>query len=222
MSQELLVEVGALEESDSCEPSVTCASLNVDCEFGHWTSWSACSVTCGTGQRYHTRTVIVHAQASGHRCDGGMEEVQSCTMEPCGAARDCSYTEWSTWSDCSRNCGGGHRSRSRDVWRTAKNGGAECPEADLEETGVCNTQDCIANAWGKIDCTWSTWSSWRSCSTSCGMGEARRTRIIVQQAAHSGQPCSGFYQEFRKCQDKPCEQKDCQFSAWEYWSSCSD
>lgn len=214
--------VGALEESDSCEPSVTCASLNVDCEFGHWTSWSACSVTCGTGQRYHTRTVIVHAQASGHRCDGGMEEVEACIMEPCGAARDCSYTEWSTWSDCSRNCGGGHRSRSRDVWRTAKNGGAECPEADLEETGECNTQDCVANAWGKIDCTWSTWSSWRSCSTSCGLGEARRTRIIVQQAAHSGQPCSGFYQEFRKCEDKPCEQKDCQFSAWEYWSSCSD
>ena len=74
-------------------------------------------------------------------------------------------------------------------------------EADLEETGECNTQDCVANAWGKaailqssrkcsgsiviyrprgpykppnrreIDCTWSTWSSWRSCSTSCGMGE---------------------------------------------------
>ncbi|OLQ10260.1 hypothetical protein AK812_SmicGene6029 [Symbiodinium microadriaticum] len=98
MSHELLVEVGALEESDR----------NVDCEFGHW--------------RRDTGVMVAGNRAGTF---SRMEEVDSCTMEPCGAARDC------------------------ESLSTAKNGGAECPEADLEETGECNTQDCVANAWGK-------------------------------------------------------------------------
>ncbi|CAE7358213.1 HMCN1 [Symbiodinium natans] len=186
------------------------AARNVNCEFGLWTTWS-----------------LAYAQSLSRRCwskiphqnrdcaRAGMEEVQPCfrkLRQPRVLCNRNMAWQFVFIKDPDQTCCSG----------TAKNGGAECPEADLEETGECNTQDCVADAWGKIDCTWSTWSSWRSCSTSCGTGEARRTRIIVQEAAHSGQPCSGYFQEFRKCQDRPCELKDCQFSAWEHWSSCSD
>lgn len=214
--------VGALEDSRSCYPSLSCTSLDINCTFGGWTSWSACSVTCGSGQSFHTRTVITHAQAAGKRCDGGLEEVQSCHLEPCGAAQDCVYTEWSSWSACSRQCGGGQHERSRVVARPALEGGAACPEADLAETGLCNPQDCIEDAWGKIDCTWSEWSSWADCSASCGQGQARRTRIIVQEAAHGGELCKGFYQEFHQCAGRPCLVRDCSFSVWSSWSDCSD
>ncbi|CAJ1364409.1 unnamed protein product [Effrenium voratum] len=214
--------VGALEDSQSCKPSLSCTSLDVNCAFGLWTPWSACSVTCGSGQRYHTRTVITHAQAGGQRCHGGLEEVEACHLAPCSSAQDCSYTNWGSWGSCSRDCGGGQRERSRAMARPAKQGGAPCPEADLAETGVCNMHDCVEDAWGKIDCTWSQWSSWGSCSASCGSGQAQRSRIIVQEVAHGGQTCTGLFQDFRNCTAAPCVQRDCSFSAWSAWSACSD
>lgn len=214
--------VGASQDSKSCKPSSSCTSLDVNCTFGGWSSWSGCSVTCGNGQRYHTRAVITHAQAAGQRCHGGLEEVEACEEEPCASTQDCAYTEWSSWAACSRDCGGGEHARSRVVARAARSGGAECPEADLEETGPCNSHDCIEDAWGKIDCTWSEWSSWGRCSASCGQGQARRTRIIVQEAAHGGEVCSGFFQDFQQCSIRPCVGRDCSFSAWSAWSDCSD
>jgi hypothetical protein len=36
----------------------------VRCEVSHWTSWVACSKTCGDGVRVKTRSVIVHGTAS--------------------------------------------------------------------------------------------------------------------------------------------------------------
>ena len=37
-------------------------------------------------------------------------------------------------------CGGGTKKRGREVIREAKDAGASCP--DLEETDVCNTEEC--------------------------------------------------------------------------------
>eukprot|EP00434_Breviolum_minutum_P002626 symbB.v1.2.002319.t1/scaffold123.1/size315817/4 len=214
--------VGVSQDSKSCQPSTSCTSVDIDCSFGSWTQWSDCSVTCGNGQRYHTRAVITHAQASGRECHGGLEEVETCQEDPCADSQDCTYTEWSSWAPCSRECGGGEHMRSRVVARIARSGGAACPEADLEETGLCNTQDCVEDAWGKIDCTWSEWSSWGRCSASCGLGQARRSRIIVQEAAHGGEFCAGLFQDFQNCSIQPCRARDCAFSAWTSWSDCSD
>eukprot|EP00931_Biecheleriopsis_adriatica_P037977 TRINITY_DN21785_c0_g1_i2.p1 TRINITY_DN21785_c0_g1~~TRINITY_DN21785_c0_g1_i2.p1 ORF type:complete len:1661 (-),score=280.93 TRINITY_DN21785_c0_g1_i2:68-5050(-) len=214
--------VGPLEESESCEPALTCEPLNVDCDFGAWTAWSHCSATCGGGHKYHTRSVVTHAQAWGAGCSGSLEELLPCATQPCGDAQDCKYTDWTAWSACSQTCDGGQHSRSRSISSYPKHGGVPCTQADLQQLGNCNDQACIENTYGKVNCAWSVWTSWSYCSATCGTGQVRRTRIVVQKADNGGLPCDGMFQEFRDCTLTPCPHKDCTFSAWDKWSTCSD
>ena len=53
---------------------------------------------------------------------------------------DCKVGNWKPWGKCSVTCGGGTKKRGREVIREAKNAGASCP--GLEETEVCNTEEC--------------------------------------------------------------------------------
>eukprot|EP00930_Biecheleria_cincta_P043010 TRINITY_DN29585_c0_g3_i1.p1 TRINITY_DN29585_c0_g3~~TRINITY_DN29585_c0_g3_i1.p1 ORF type:complete len:1650 (-),score=229.96 TRINITY_DN29585_c0_g3_i1:405-5297(-) len=214
--------VGPLEQSKSCEPALSCSPLNVDCDFGVWTDWSKCSASCGGGNSYHTRTVVKHAEAWGQGCHGSLEEVSSCGTQPCGDAQDCGYTDWTSWSACSRSCGGGQRQRSRSISRYPRGGGRACSKADLQQLGACSSQACISAVFGKVDCVWSAWTSWSSCPATCGMGQVRRSRLVVQEQSHGGQPCDGFYQEFHNCSLRPCPKQDCKLSTWTPWTSCSD
>ena len=53
---------------------------------------------------------------------------------------DCKVGDWKPWGECSLTCGGGTKTRARDVIVEPKNGGALCP--GLEETMDCNTEQC--------------------------------------------------------------------------------
>jgi len=55
--------------------------------------------------------------------------------------RDCITGEWSGWSSCSKECGGGERTRTRSVLYPQKYGGRSCPT--LTNTQVCNTTPCF-------------------------------------------------------------------------------
>ena len=52
---------------------------------------------------------------------------------------------WGPFSDCSRTCGGG--TKTREIVRQAENGGALC---EGSSTMTCNTEDCPGNFWNKI------------------------------------------------------------------------
>ena len=54
---------------------------------------------------------------------------------------DCKVGEWKPWGECSATCGGGTKTRARDVIGAPENGGASCPDT-LEETDVCNSHQC--------------------------------------------------------------------------------
>merc|ERR1712139_329838 len=57
--------------------------------------------------------------------------------------RDCVVTQWSKWTKCNKECGGGEVSRKRSVKVTAMNGGEECPNEDgLVEAASCNVESC--------------------------------------------------------------------------------
>ncbi len=60
---------------------------------------------------------------------------------------DCEVSAWSEWSECSEECGGGIRTRTRTVITPPENGGQEC--GALKETQACNEQPCPpeAAAW---------------------------------------------------------------------------
>ncbi|XP_048584112.1 hemicentin-1 isoform X2 [Nematostella vectensis] len=52
--------------------------------WGEWTSWSACSVTCGGGQRFRTRV----CQTDGAQCQGKSLDVQVCAESKCALPVD--------------------------------------------------------------------------------------------------------------------------------------
>ena len=53
---------------------------------------------------------------------------------------DCVWGQWSTWSSCSKSCGGGTNTRSRSKIETERNGGS-CPGSG-SDSKRCNTQSC--------------------------------------------------------------------------------
>jgi len=68
---------------------------------------------------------------------------------------DCKLSDWSEWTKCSVECGGGVQTRSRTLISPAKNGGKCGP---LTETRECNIQPCPK------DCQVSDWNEWTSCT----------------------------------------------------------
>ena len=61
----------------------------------------------------------------------------------CGCLVDCKVGPWRAVGECSATCGGGSRTIKREVVQEAENGGEKCPA--LEETMVCNTDECPGN-----------------------------------------------------------------------------
>lgn len=57
-------------------------------------------------------------------------------------SKDCVYGPWSTWSTCTRDCGGGVTTRTRSATH-AINAGAKCEGSTLVETVPCNATQCV-------------------------------------------------------------------------------
>jgi len=54
---------------------------------------------------------------------------------------DCLWGSYGEWSNCSKTCGGGERTRTRNETTPASNGGQEC-DGDSTETENCNQEEC--------------------------------------------------------------------------------
>jgi len=53
----------------------------------------------------------------------------------------CAWAEWTAWSPCTEQCGGGFKSRSREEAVEADHGGEKCQGSTIE-TKECNTDAC--------------------------------------------------------------------------------
>lgn len=166
----------------------------IDCEVGEWTEWSACSASCGQGKRTRTRKVTKQANFTGKACPALVEE-ESCIDRPCPL--DCEVTEWTGWSKCDADCGGGQTKRERAVLTPALHGGRCFP---LEETKDCNQEPC------PVDCVVGDWGEFGPCSKECGGGRKLRTRSIITPAAHGGKACPAPEElvEEDACNEDPC------------------
>jgi Spondin-like TSP1 domain len=198
------LECPALSEKRECNNR----PCPVHCTVSEWTDWSACSKACGPGTQARTRTVTTQPQHDGTACPA-LADDQPCNLKPC--AVDCKVGEWSSWSGCSKACGGGQQTRSRAVTTQEAHGGAACPA--LNETQSCNTQTC------PVDCVVSGWSGWSSCSKSCGGGTQTRTRSVTTAPANNGAACP-VLSETQNCNTHGCP-VDCRVSDWSGWSDCS-
>jgi len=170
--------------------------VTADCQVSPWTPAEACSMTCGGGHQQFVRTVVVPAGSKGMPCPA-LTANRPCNVQPCPV--DCEVTEWSEWSQCSALCGGGSRSRSRQVLKMAKHGGNPCPDENSFAES-CNPQPC------EHECKLGLWSSYSQCSRSCNGGLQRRKRAILEDASQGAAQCPSDDQrsEYLHCNSKSC------------------
>lgn len=182
--------------------SDACPKL-VDCETSSWSNWTQCTVPCGGGNRSRTRTVLKQPEWGGRKC-GVLNQTIACNTQHCG--RDCQLTNWGTWSNCSKVCGGGVNTRTREIFTSRINGTIwgkdQCPP--LKEEKKCNTQHC-----GK-DCVVGEWTDWTLCNAPCGGGGQKRQRAILVHpvvGSHAGKQCPHLMEE-RQCNTQECPMKE--------------
>jgi len=184
----------------------------LDCKWGTWSYWSDCTASCGGGTQQRQKPIQVQNNSKGKPCNpsDGLQ-FQACSVTIC--ARDCQWSEWSSWGQCSVSCAGGIMSRQRSVQAKAVEGGNECEGMSHEEKS-CNNKICPK------DCLLSDWTVWEPCSASCGNGTSLRKRSIVRERQGAGADCQPPFTESRKCDVQECP-VNCVWSDWSDWTACT-
>ncbi|XP_078346362.1 uncharacterized protein LOC144631716 isoform X2 [Oculina patagonica] len=188
--------------------------------YSPWGDWTKCSVSCGTGQRSRSRTCTNPPPSSGGKDCSGLgpaSETGECNNGGCPV--DGGYSDWGSYSTCSRSCGGGTQSKKRTCTNPPpSNGGADCsgmgPDTFSRE---CNTQDC------PVDGGYSDWGSYDQCSKTCGGGmQTKRRTCTNPPPSNGGQDCGGLGPDTFT---RGCNTQDCPvnggYSDWGAYGRCS-
>eukprot|EP00794_Sanderia_malayensis_P003136 gene3136-3604_t len=192
-----------LRESKSCTP------VPIACQVTSWGTWSRCTPNtgnCGPGTQSRSRTISRQPYCSS-ACPATTQQ-RNCVHSCCPV--NCVLSQWTTWGQCSANCGTGLQQRTRRIVTSASCGGS-C-SSNLAETKQCTVIH-------KVDCQMSAWTTWSTCSSGCGNGLQQRSRTVTVQPTVCGQPCSNRT-DFKQCQSYR-ENRDCQVSSWQQWGSCN-
>ncbi|KAK3738877.1 hypothetical protein QZH41_014661 [Actinostola sp. cb2023] len=191
----------------------------------HWSNfiyhlkseWTECEYKeCGDGEKL--KLILSKDTRSG--CPSYNVKLKTSPVkQSCPAKKPCEvdggWTAYSSWSACSKKCGGGTQKRTRTCTNPAPaHGGKDCV-GPAEESRECNKNSC------SVDGGWSGYSSWPACSKTCGGGTQRRTRTCTNPApAHGGKDCVGPAAETRECNKNVCP-VDGGWSDYSDWPSCS-
>jgi hypothetical protein len=188
----------------------------VDCITGDWTSWGACSVSCGTsggepGFRHRWRKVLKKPQWGGKGC-GDLSVSQSCV----GIRRD---------SDAGRT----GKIGVLGTWGEQKDGSVESGSGQFLYQKEC-----------PVDCSLSDWHACTPCSLSCAStrfhekkevagsgGEQICKQKVLSAPLYGGKPCpknksvGDVLFKSRTCIPAlpPCPVA-CAVGDWEAWSAC--
>ncbi|KAM4705238.1 SCO-spondin-like [Rhinophrynus dorsalis] len=142
---------------------INCSQLicEVDGSWSDWTPWSECSATCGGGfqNRYRFCTEPPPSGA-GLPCDGPDREEQPCNLDSCTEGGN--WSVWSTWTDCTKSCGEGVRSRSRTCHKPLQLWDADYCEGPSSEIVPCQLSECP-----EVNCSAIVGSVFSSCGPSC-------------------------------------------------------
>uniref|UniRef100_A0A7S2E114 Spondin-like TSP1 domain-containing protein n=2 Tax=Alexandrium andersonii TaxID=327968 RepID=A0A7S2E114_9DINO len=207
---------GTLHETAMCSPIEP-----KHCMLSEWGDWAACGASCGGGFQSRQRNIVVHAEHNGNPCQDSLDEMRTCNSEPCKSdSQDCSYGEWTLWEKYGDD---GQCYRSRLI-NPARGAGAPCT-AGLRETRPCETEEDMKPK----HCVLSEWTEWDTCDETCGIGQQRTQRQIMEFPENGGQTCDkvdeqegGALMKTRGCEAKEaCSPEDCKVSEWEDWSVCS-
>mmetsp|Transcript_88686 Transcript_88686/g.214963 ORF Transcript_88686/g.214963 Transcript_88686/m.214963 type:complete len:837 (+) Transcript_88686:2-2512(+) len=170
-----------------------------DCEVSEWIL-EPCSKACGGGGTQNMTRQVVRAPEGPERMCPPLIGARACNEKPCPV--DGIMGRWGPWSECSRACGGGTRTRTRKVLREPQHAGL--PTGETLQERICNPQPCDE------DCTLFPWSEWSSCSKACNTGHRVRKRDIRQVALGEGKcPAADAPQrhEMQPCHDHACTEE---------------
>ncbi|XP_062847343.1 adhesion G protein-coupled receptor B1 [Trichomycterus rosablanca] len=109
----------------------------VDGVWNEWSSWSSCSVSCSNGTMQRTRECNGPSYG-GSECQGEWLQARECFLRECPV--DGRWQQWSSWTSCTKTCGGGSQQRQRMCYGPFF-GGELCP-GDREEVRSCNEKRC--------------------------------------------------------------------------------
>lgn len=147
----------------------------------------------------------ISLSALGQRDGLSTEDLEHINTLYCSDAPTSSWSNWGSWSACSRTCNGGTRSRLRTCV-----GGSNCQGSNIQEE-PCNRQSCP-----QVVPRWSQWGSWSGCSATCGGGRQSRSR-----QCRNGNTCAGPAIIYRDCNTQTCPVPVGTWSRWSDWSECS-
>ncbi|XP_011160300.1 spondin-1 isoform X2 [Solenopsis invicta] len=124
------------------------------CKVSPWSEWKSCSVTCGRGTQLRQREFLNEDAANANKCNTPLTGRRICygtAQSHCvnngrhSALLDsemCKLTQWSSWSPCSKNCGEGSMTRSRNFQQ--KKYRKQCRSVpnglELQQTLPCKNQ----------------------------------------------------------------------------------
>ncbi|XP_053387629.1 uncharacterized protein LOC123541810 isoform X2 [Mercenaria mercenaria] len=172
-------------ENGSCKTGTA-----VNGHWGSWSSYSACSVTCGVGHVTSRRYCNNPAPSNGgNNCTGNSTRQTPCHNPSCTV--NAGWSTWSTWSKCSASCDLGTITRVRTCNSQALPSGGSTCTGHKTETHDCSLGQCP---------TWSHWFD-GTCSSTCGNGTIERLRTC---STGTQSDCVGI-----STQIVPCEGVDC-------------
>jgi len=212
---------GELSETAPCGVE-QCPQDCQDCQWGEWSDWSACS-RCGD-QRYRRRGVLTMPNHCGKPCDAAAAKETSSCESTCDEVRYCAWSDWSSFSPCSAECGPATRLRQRALTFYAEKPNATlfagppsmaCSGAQME-VGACEQTPCGGER-APVDCAFGEWSDWSAptCTQLC-----ERHRVITQMSRHGGEFCDGQLVETKRCERDCRHAEDCVLSDWGEWGHC--
>ncbi|VDI29943.1 Hypothetical predicted protein [Mytilus galloprovincialis] len=151
--------------------------------------------------------------SSGSYCYGETFEVLKCSTARCRV--DGIWGSWNLWSVCNATCGGGVKKRTRYCNNPCPSAGGSTCSGMAKETLLCAENNCPVNG------DWSVWQVWSVCSSSCGVGIKRRTRLCDNPTpSYGGRLCNGNTLDVDSCNIHECP-VDGDWSGWSSWNICS-
>jgi chondroitin sulfate proteoglycan 4 len=202
-------------EYESCNVQ-PCSDIK---KLGSWTPWMITSNgTVGDSghveKRFRFACKAPVSESTAIKISLAKEESRVCYNDgSCQRSGDGSddggWSDWSSWTPCTRPCGGGQQYRTRTCER-----GSDC-EGNGKMARACNIQPCKGE--------WSCWTDWSPCSVSCGIGKRTRTRecMAISDNEIDGPGCDG-----PDIQQETCEMPSCDtflgWSNWSNWTECNE
>lgn len=186
----------------------------VDGGWSRWSGWAECQQS-GSGDACQCRQRTCDSpvpRRGGAPCSGPRIEVSNCTVHG-------GWTAWSSWSQCSANCGIAVKTRRRTCSNPApRHGGRVCVGQERTEIYCHSLPHCPSYTALPVDGGWSEWGNWGSCSATCGgTGVRQRHRTCTRPAPRNGgSDCPGCGEETETCGKWACPETR-QLTPWSPW-----